>query len=91
MKLLNRQKGSRFGLCILIIMYAAAIPFYTALYQAFKLLNYIDKNQAFSQISVKALMNIKRCAITIQINIRFIAKYKNTNRTIPPVGVFSNS
>ncbi|PLS01805.1 DUF2975 domain-containing protein [Neobacillus cucumis] len=50
---------------VLIDMYAAAIPFYFALYQAFKLLSYIDKNQAFSELSVKALKKIKFCAITI--------------------------
>ncbi|MBP1949884.1 DUF2975 domain-containing protein [Virgibacillus litoralis] len=50
---------------ILIIMYASTIPFYVALYQAFKLLSYIDKNKAFSEISVKVLKNIKKCAITI--------------------------
>ncbi len=50
---------------ILALMYASAIPFYTALYQAFKLLSYIDKNKAFSQISVIALKKIKHCAITI--------------------------
>lgn len=44
---------------------ASAIPFYFALYQAFKLLRYIDKNKAFSQSSVNALRNIKFCAITI--------------------------
>jgi hypothetical protein len=43
------------------------IPFFFALYQALKLLSYIDKNKAFSQISVKALVNIKYCAITIGI------------------------
>jgi hypothetical protein len=51
----------------LIGLYAAAIPFYFALYQAFKLLSYIDKSKAFSQISVKALKTIKYCAITISI------------------------
>ena len=50
---------------VLIDMYAAAIPFYLALYQAFKLLSYIDTNKAFSELSVKALKNIKKCAITI--------------------------
>ncbi|MDM5336163.1 DUF2975 domain-containing protein [Fictibacillus enclensis] len=50
---------------VLIDMYAAAIPFYFALYQAFKLLSYIDKSQAFSELSVKALKKIKYCAITI--------------------------
>jgi hypothetical protein len=35
------------------------------LVQAFKLLSYIDKNQAFSELSVKALKNIKICALTV--------------------------
>lgn len=52
-----------FGL--LAIMYASAIPFYYALYQAMKLLRYIDKNEAFSQISVDALKKIRTCAIII--------------------------
>ncbi|WP_019639232.1 DUF2975 domain-containing protein [Paenibacillus fonticola] len=50
---------------VFVDLYATAIPFYFALYQAFKLLSYIDKNKAFSKLSVKALMNIKYCAITI--------------------------
>jgi hypothetical protein len=50
---------------IVIGMYIAAIPFFVALYQAFKLLTFIDKNQAFSELSVRALKNIKFCAITI--------------------------
>ncbi|WP_342043806.1 DUF2975 domain-containing protein [Bacillus sp. OTU2372] len=48
-----------------IVFYASAIPFYFALYQAFKLLRYIDKNKAFSELSVNALKKIKHCAITI--------------------------
>lgn len=52
---------------VLIDLYATAIPFYYALYQAFKLLDYIDKNKAFSELSVRALKNIKYCAITISI------------------------
>ncbi|MDN3016042.1 DUF2975 domain-containing protein [Paenibacillus sp. BSR1-1] len=50
---------------IFIVMYGAAVPFYFGLYQAFNLLRYIDKNTAFSELSVKALKNIKSCAITI--------------------------
>jgi hypothetical protein len=50
---------------IVIVMYVSVIPFFVALYQAFKLLSYIDKNKAFSEISVKALKNIKYCALTI--------------------------
>ncbi|MDM5210753.1 DUF2975 domain-containing protein [Peribacillus sp. NJ4] len=52
---------------VLIDLYASAIPFYFALYQAFKLLSYIDKNKAFSELSVRALKIIKYCAITISI------------------------
>ncbi|MEI4619982.1 DUF2975 domain-containing protein [Bacillus pfraonensis] len=52
---------------ILIIMYVSVIPFFVALYQAFRLLSYIDKNKAFSKLSVKALKNIKYCAITISL------------------------
>jgi len=50
---------------LFIDLYASAIPFYFALYQAFKLLSYIDKNKAFSELSVRALKNIKYCAIII--------------------------
>ena len=50
---------------IFIDLYASAIPFYFALYQAFTLLSYIDKNKAFSDLSVRALKNIKYCAIAI--------------------------
>ncbi|HWO95662.1 DUF2975 domain-containing protein [Fictibacillus sp. Mic-4] len=50
---------------VFIVFYASAIPFYFALYQAFKLLRYIDKNKAFSELSVKSLKKIKHCAITI--------------------------
>jgi hypothetical protein len=49
---------------VLIDLYATAIPFYFALYQAFKLLSYIDMNKAFSELSIKAIKNIKYCAIT---------------------------
>lgn len=52
---------------VFIAFDASAIPFYFALYQAFKLLRYIDKNKAFSDLSVKALKKIKYCAITISI------------------------
>ncbi|MBM7553099.1 DUF2975 domain-containing protein [Thalassobacillus pellis] len=50
---------------IIVLMYISAIPFFGALYQAFRLLSYIDKNNAFSELSVKALRNIKVFAITI--------------------------
>ncbi|MEH7883870.1 DUF2975 domain-containing protein [Bacillus sp. JJ1609] len=49
----------------LIGLYVTAIVFFAALYQTLKLLSYIDKNEAFSDLSVMALKNIKYCAITI--------------------------
>lgn len=48
-------------------MYVSAIPFYFALYQAFKLLSYIDRDEAFSILSVNALKHIKQCAALIGI------------------------
>ncbi|URN95844.1 MAG: DUF2975 domain-containing protein [Candidatus Pristimantibacillus lignocellulolyticus] len=50
---------------VFIDLYAAAIPFYLALHQAFKLLTYIDHNKAFSELSVRALKNIKYYAVII--------------------------
>lgn len=51
----------------LIGMYVTAIFFFVILYQALRLLSYIDKNKAFSELSVKSLKNIKYCAVTISI------------------------
>ncbi|EJS06244.1 DUF2975 domain-containing protein [Bacillus mycoides] len=52
---------------VLINLYATVIPFYFALYQAFKLVSFIDKGNAFSKLSVSALKKIKNCAVTISI------------------------
>src|SRR6478735_2624329 len=54
----------------LAYVYTASIPFFIALYQAFKLLGYAGHNQVFSQEAVKALRTIKYCAIAI---IGFVA------------------
>ena len=50
---------------LLLGMYVPAFPFFIALYQSLKLLNFIDKKKAFSELSVRALGNIKYCAIAI--------------------------
>lgn len=50
---------------ILLGLYVPAVPFFIALFQTFKLLHYIDHNEAFSDLSVSALKNIKYCAIAI--------------------------
>jgi len=49
----------------LALVYTGSIPFFIALYQAFKLLGYIGKNKVFSPEAVKALRTIKYCAIAI--------------------------
>jgi len=55
--------------------YLASIPFFIALYQAFKLLRYIGQNKVFSLSSVKTLRTIKYCAITQGILIVMAALY----------------
>lgn len=52
---------------VFISLYATAILFFFALYQTLKLLTYIDQSRAFSELSVKALQNIKYCATIISI------------------------
>ena len=49
----------------LVCAYGFCITFSVALYQAFKLLTYIEKNNAFSELSLKSLKVIKKCAFTV--------------------------
>ncbi|MCA1318651.1 DUF2975 domain-containing protein [Bacillus tianshenii] len=49
----------------LVCAYGFCIAFSVALYQAFKLLTYIEKNNAFSELSLKSLRVIKNCAFTV--------------------------
>lgn len=50
---------------IFLGLYVSAVPFFLVLYQTLKLLHYIDKNTAFSDLSVQSLKTIKYCAVTI--------------------------
>jgi len=50
--------------------YLASVPFFVALYQAFKVLGCIGQNEAFSQTTMKALRTIKVCAFAV---IGFVA------------------
>ncbi len=47
--------------------YTASLAFFTALYQALKLLGYVGRNEVFSPASVRALRNIKYSAITLAV------------------------
>ncbi len=54
-------------LYMMLVMLAAALPFFFALHQGLQLLSCIEKNIAFSELSVKAIRNIKYCAFTISV------------------------
>ena len=45
--------------------YIGSIAFFTAVYQTFKLLGYIGRNEEFSEQAVKTLRTIKYCAMVI--------------------------
>lgn len=49
----------------IIYMYIGSIPFFIGLYQAFKLLNLIDSNKAFSQAAVNTLRNMKYASLIL--------------------------
>jgi hypothetical protein len=59
----------------IIYGYLASIPFFVVLYQAFRLLGYIDQDKIFSQDSVDALRTIKYCSIALSILIVMAAVY----------------
>src|SRR5437868_10178779 len=50
--------------------YISSIPFFVALYQAFKVLGYVGQDKIFSQEAVKGVRTIKYCALAI---IGFVA------------------
>jgi len=60
---------------LILYGYAASIPFFIALYKAFKLLGYIGQNKAFSLNSVRTLSSIKYCAIVLSIFIVMAGLY----------------
>jgi hypothetical protein len=49
----------------LVYAYVASIPFFVALAQAFRLIGYAERQNVFSRESVRALRNIRTCAIAI--------------------------
>jgi hypothetical protein len=55
--------------------YIASIAFFVALFQTFRLLGHIGRDQAFSLNSVRALRIIKRCAIALVAMIGLAVAY----------------
>jgi hypothetical protein len=49
----------------LALVYTGSIPFFIALYQAFKVLGFVERNKVFSPEVVTALRTIKYCALAI--------------------------
>ena len=80
---------------LILYTYIGSIPFFVALYQAFKLLGYVDTNNVFSQLAVKAVRNIKYCAITISgfiiLGILYIRLFVNGDDPAGPtaLGIFT--
>ncbi len=70
-------------------VYIASIPFFVALYQAFKVFGYARQNKVFSQEAVKALRTMKYCALAIigfvAISVIFMI---NGDRDDRPAGIF---
>ncbi len=60
---------------VIAYIYLGSIPFFMALYQAFRLLNYIEENKTFSLASVKILQTIKYCAISIVCSTGILAAW----------------
>lgn len=50
---------------LIIYTYLAAIPFFVALRQGYKILDYVEANKTFSSPTVRAVENIRRCGILI--------------------------
>ena len=69
--------------------YIASIPFFIALYQAFKALEYVRQDKTFSPATVKALRNIKYCAIAligfVAVSLIFMISADKDDR---PAGLF---
>jgi len=50
---------------VVAAMYAAAVPFYIGIYQGWRVLDAIDKNQVFSARPVRALKVVSYCAAAV--------------------------
>lgn len=76
---------------LIIYGFLASIPFFVALYQGFKLLGYVDKNQVFSEAAVKAVRNIKYCAIALSgfivIGLLYIRLFVHGEDTAGPTAL----
>src|SRR5262245_2581472 len=70
-------------------VYLTFVPFFVALYQAFKVLGYAGRNEVFSPAAVKALRRMKYCAIAmigfVAVSFVFLTFGEQEDR---PAGIF---
>jgi hypothetical protein len=78
----------------LVCAYGFCVAFSVALYQAYKLLTYIEKNNAFSELSIKSLKIIKKCAFTVIflillgiISLKVLAKVTESDDVAGPISL----
>jgi len=80
---------------LIIYGFIASIPFFVALYHGIKLLSYVDQNKVFSESAVKAVRNIKYCAITLSgfivLGILYVGLFAHGEDAAGPtaVGIFT--
>ncbi len=53
----------------LLGMWILSLPIFSALFEAHKILNYIDEGKAFSTLTIRAIQNIKKYSITFGVLI----------------------
>lgn len=74
----------------LAYVYASSSAFFTALYQAFKVLGYVGQNKTFSQATVDAVRTIKYCGMAmiglVAVGMVFILMFGDKEDR--PAGVF---
>ena len=74
-------------------LYVTLIPFFIALYQTLKLLNYIKDNNAFSELAANSLRSIKNSALVIIalyiIGIVFLALSDAMQNGLIAMGIFN--
>lgn len=75
----------------IIFIYIGSIPFFVGLFQAFKLLNFIDANKAFSQGAVNTLKNMKYASLAligfIVLAIAYIHLFAHGDDPAGPTGL----
>ncbi|KZE37197.1 hypothetical protein AV656_11500 [Bhargavaea cecembensis] len=49
------------------VLSGSSVPYFTALRETWRLLVLIDRREAFSELAIRALRNIRRCAVSVAV------------------------